>query len=143
MQSQAEYERTEQRKLARDLQEVETAPLAERREARANFAEYLLQHPEIIAERVGWLLAGTYGYGSYREAGRIARADGRTNKVAQLVLLTAALEWKCPNGFAFEAWKNPAKYAPNAVPRGFSAAKMQKALDAAVKKEIKEALEAK
>lgn len=140
MQSQAEYEQTEQRRLWKDLQEVEKAPLAERREARADFANALLQYPEIIAERVGWLLNGSYGFGSYREAGRIVREGGRTNKVAQLVLLTAALEWKCPNGFAIEAWKNPAKYAPNAVPRGFSVAKMRKALDAAVKQEIREHL---
>src|SRR3990167_3089706 len=103
--SQHEYEQREAQEFHRHLTEVEKAPLTDRKEACANFL-YAMQHnPDIIGERIGWLIDGNYGYGAMKAARRIAEAGGRTNKAAQLTHLVAAFEWKCPPRLAVAAWK--------------------------------------
>lgn len=101
--TQKEYEEREAADLRRKLAEVEAAPLADRRAAAADYARTLTENPDIVAERVDWLLLGSYGYGSYRAARRIL-ADKRTNRVAQLGQMIAALEWLCPNARARQAY---------------------------------------
>jgi len=104
-----EYEINEARKLARQLAEVSDAPLSERREARKEMFEAMGETPEVVAERVGWLLNGSYGWGACRMAKRIM--DGRGNKPAALVQLVGALEWRCPENFTREAWNGLKKSA--------------------------------
>lgn len=102
--TQREYEEREAADLRRKLAEVEAAPLSDRRKAAAEYAAALAEHPEIVAERVDWLLAGSYGYGSYRAALRIL-ADKQSNRPAQLAQLIAALEWGCSSRHCREAYQ--------------------------------------
>lgn len=103
MKTQAEYHNDEVRRLHKQLQEVETAPLQDRQDGRASWAEMLTQYPEILTQRVSWLFAGNYGYGAMIRAQEIAR-NKRSNRPAALGQLMAALEWQCPANFAREAF---------------------------------------
>jgi hypothetical protein len=97
--TQAEYERNEALALVRQLDAIRRAPLRDRVEAREAWAQ-ALKDPGLVAERVGWLLNGSYGYGACLRAKRIMESRG--NKVAALAWLTAALEWNCPAPFAVQ-----------------------------------------
>ena len=101
--TQAEYEEREAVDLRRKLAEVERAPLADRKAAAADYARTLAENPDIVAERVDWLIQGSYGYGSYRAALRIL-ADKQSNRAAQLGQMIAALEWQCPNARARQVY---------------------------------------
>ena len=101
--TQREYEAQQARLLGAQLHAVDTAPLAERREAREAYREAMAETHAIIGERVEWLIEGCYGYGACDAAARILAAK-RGNKVAQLGALVAALEWRCPAKFANQAW---------------------------------------
>lgn len=102
--SQAEYERREIDEARRKVIEVERAPLAERKEACADFFEAMRDRPELIAERIGWLLAGNYGYGSMILAKQVLK-NRRMNRPAALTQMIATYEWMCPPRMAVEAWK--------------------------------------
>lgn len=101
--SQQEYEANEARMFHRDLAEIERTPLNERKEAAAEFAEALRERPERVAERVGWLLGGNYGFGSYKAARDVLKRP-RANRAAWLVQTIASLEWRCPQRAAAKAW---------------------------------------
>lgn len=121
-----EYEQREARMFHRELQEVEKAPLRERQEARNEYLEAMKKYPDLVAERIGWIINGSYGKGSYDAARRVLAS--RMNKVAWFSTTIAALEWRCPQAFAVGAWK---KLTPAEKQR----------LDAAIKREIKRASE--
>ena len=106
--SQEQYERNEANRFYAALQGVQDAPIADRRAAQKAFREAMASDPELIAERVGWLLAGNYGYGSYKEALRAVQSP-RLDKVEWLLTRTAALEWRCPIGMALEAYRTLTK----------------------------------
>jgi hypothetical protein len=88
-----EYEARERAAFLRDLSRTKEQRKEERAEARAEWAN-ALNDAFIIPERVGWLLGGAYGYGSYRAA-REAAANRRMNRAAWLAITIAALEWGC------------------------------------------------
>lgn len=116
--SQADYERRERAELRRRLDEVDKAPLNERKENLRDLEDMfssklarLRDGIETVAERVGWLLDGNYGYGSYLVANEIA-ANRRMNRVAALTQLTLALEWGVPPRMSAAWWNKlsaPAK----------------------------------
>jgi len=127
------YEEQEAADFRHQIAKVETAPLFDRKYAAKAFAEALHsggrdEHENLVAERIGWLLNGSYGYGSAQAARRVARASGRTNKTAQLSVMIAAVEWQCPARMAVAAWK---KLSPA----------QKSALDNAIRAEIKSHLE--
>ena len=98
----AAYETHELSRALQAIRDREQATLADRREARVDYAE-ALRLPGLVAERIGWLLGGSYGYGEMRLAERIA-GNPRCNRVAGLSLLVASCEWQCPGRFAAEEW---------------------------------------
>lgn len=98
-----EYHSRELREAIRKEEEVASAPLSERQEARSEFGE-ALKDPALIGERVGWLIDGNYGFGPMLLAKRIV-ASPRTNRRAALTQLVATHEWSCPASFAVDAWK--------------------------------------
>lgn len=100
MKDQKEYEQQERREAQRKIDEVDMAPLSDRQEARASWRDSCVQHPELVAERVRWLLNGSYGYGPMKMGEEIALKKGRFNKVAALGQLIAVLEWQCPMAWA-------------------------------------------
>jgi hypothetical protein len=104
-----EYEMREAQEFQRQLRDVEKAPLADRKEAAKAWGQSLTDHgrddhPSVVAERIGWLLDGNYGYGAMQAARRIAD-NSRMNRVAALSIMIAALEWMCPGKMAVAAWK--------------------------------------
>ena len=103
MDSQAEYENRSLQEAYRSEQEVEKAPLSDRKEAQKEFGE-ALKDPALIGERIGWLIEGNYGYGEMLNAKRII-ASPRMNREAALVHLVAVFEWRCPGRMSIEAWK--------------------------------------
>ena len=97
------YEQREVADFQRQLREVEKLPLRERKENALNITEALHNEPELVAERVGWLLNGSYGRGAYTQAQRVARSP-RMNQSAWLVQTVAALEWSVPPRMTAQAW---------------------------------------
>jgi hypothetical protein len=98
------YEAREFHAFQRDMREVERLPLAERKENARTFTHTLQVDPGLVAERVGWLLNGSYGAGSYAQAQQVARSP-RMNQAAWLVQTIAALEWHVPPKMTIAAWK--------------------------------------
>jgi len=102
--TQAEYDRRELANAHKKLVEVHRAPLADRKEAQGKFLEAMREHPEIVGERIGWLLNGSYGYGSMLIAKRVL-ASPRMNRSASLTQLVGAFEWLSPEDMSRAAWK--------------------------------------
>ena len=100
-----EYEIQEAHRHFIKVRDLDKLPLAERQEARADFHHAMREDPGLIEERVGWVIAGHYGYGAYREARKILEHK-RMNRKAALVHLVAAVEWNCPSRFARQAWRD-------------------------------------
>ena len=123
--SQSEYEQREFNEANQKLREVETAPLAERKANATDFLAAMRDHPEIVAERVGWLLAGNYGFGSMQMAKRVLGSP-RMNRSAALTHMVAAFEWSTPSAMAAAGWKKLTKG-------------QQAALEKAVQKTIRDA----
>jgi hypothetical protein len=97
------YKANEARRLNAQLADVEGASLADRREARADFAD-LLTTPDILVVRVRWLFDGNYGFGAMMRAREIIARRG--NQIAAISQLIAALECFCPAAFARQAHKD-------------------------------------
>ena len=118
--SQAEYERRELAEAQRKLTEVEKAPLAERKEAAAEFLTAMRDHPDLVAERIGWLLGGNYGYGSMLKAKQIL-ASPRMNRSAALTHMVGAFEWSSPSAMTMASWKKLTKAQQAALERAVQA----------------------
>lgn len=109
--TEAEYVERERRMLDATLQRVESAPLAERKEAAGEYAETLTASPDIIAERIGWLFEGCYGKGAYdRVRGWLVYANASPKRRMKSVkvnccVLLAALDDGCTASDAVKAWK--------------------------------------
>lgn len=93
------YHDRELRSLFNRMEEIRKAPLRDRQEACDSLLEYSKNDPELVAERIGWLLNGTYGYAE----GYLANRDlehgmksKRFNLNAALYNLIAMIEWQCP-----------------------------------------------
>ena len=98
-----EYRMREAQLFRKDIQDVEKASLADRKEAAMHWLFDLKNNPLMVAERVLWLFQGAYGKGSYDAACAVLKS--RMNQVAWAAITIAALEWKCPARFATMAWK--------------------------------------
>ena len=104
MASQREYEQREIDLAYRQMEEVRRAPLRERKEAQLDFFEAMRDAPDIVAERVDWLLGGNYGYGPMLLAQRIF-ASPRMNREAALTQMIGVFEWMTPEDMTRAAWK--------------------------------------
>lgn len=102
--TQKQYEVREHQKFLEDLNQFNDAPLKDRQEARADLANDMRNCPDLIAERVSWLLNGSYGFGSYAVS-KVVAQNKRMNRAAWMVQTIAALEWQCPQSFAIVAFK--------------------------------------
>ncbi len=112
--SQGEHERNELAEANRKLREVDHAPLAERKEAAAEFLVAMRDHPAMVAERIGWLLDGSYGYGAGLMAKRVLGSP-RMNRPAALTHMIAAFEWSTPGVMAIAGWKKLTKAQQSAL----------------------------
>jgi hypothetical protein len=98
----------------KEMQEIEKAPLSERKEAQADVLRVMKEDPALFAERLGWLIDGNYGYGQMLKAKQIVSSP-RMNRPAALSQLVAAFEWKCPPRMAVDAWKKLTKTQQQAL----------------------------
>lgn len=100
--------REEQRESALFRSEVtraEKLSLAERKENLAEFARDVKTDPELLAERVSWLLNGSYGHGAYVKAHEVIR-NKKLNREAWLVQTVSALEWGVPQRMIAGWWNS-------------------------------------
>lgn len=88
----------------KQMEATEKLPLAERKENAVRWFRALEEDHMGVAQRVGWLLYGNYGGGSYASACRVVNSP-RMNQVAWCAITIANLEWRCPAKFAIQAWK--------------------------------------
>jgi hypothetical protein len=98
------YEMRELAMFRKQMEEVEKLPLAERKENAMEWFKDLSDNYMMVAERVGWLLNGSYGKGSFDSACRVVNSP-RMNQVAWCAITIANLEWRCPAKMAIMAWK--------------------------------------
>ena len=127
------YETREAAEFHRQMTAPDKLPLSERKENAVSYLDAMRSggrdgHDNLAAERIGWLLNGSYGNGAMQAARRVVRASGRTNKTAQPGVMVAAVEWQCPSRLAVAAWKK-------------LTADEKAKLEAAIKAEIKSHLE--
>jgi hypothetical protein len=101
---QHEYEQREIRAAHAQQLAVQRAPLVDRKEAQLAFFEAMRDDPGLIAERIGWLLEGNYGYGQMLLAKRILQSP-RMNRQAALVQMIGVFEWQSPEDMTRSAWK--------------------------------------
>lgn len=87
----------------RDVRRIESATLEDRKEGFSEWLDALQNDPDIVIERIEWLIDGNYGFGSY-ELAREVIGNKRMNRSAWLGQTIAALEWQCPNDYARKAW---------------------------------------
>lgn len=99
----AAYQAREKREYARQLRAANSGTIGEKQEATDHWIETIHKHPEIIAERVGWLFDGSYGYGSYRAAW--ALIDSGEPCTDQVIAIVSALEWMVPEAYYLRAMK--------------------------------------
>lgn len=86
-----------------DIRQVESATLDDRKAGFADWLDALQNDPDVIVDRIEWLLDGNYGFGSYDMAREVI-THTRMNRPAWLGQTIAALEWQCPNDYARKAW---------------------------------------
>ena len=98
------YELSELTAFRKQMEETEKAPLAERKAGAVDWYNSLMTDHMGVAHRVGWLLNGSYGKGSFDSACRVINSP-RMNQVAWCAITIANLEWRCPAKFAIQAWK--------------------------------------
>ena len=106
--TQAQYETNELAMVRRDEEGINAAPLLERKENQERFLDAMTIDPALVAERIGWLIDGSYGYGPMLLAKRIM-ASPRMNRVAGLSQLVCVFEWRCPRAMGIAAWKKLTK----------------------------------
>jgi hypothetical protein len=104
MPSQREYEEREIRGARAQERAVENAPLADRKEAQLAFFNAMRDTPDLVAERIGWLLDGNYGYGAMIIAKDVL-ARTRMNREAALTQMIGIYEWQSPSEMTRAAWK--------------------------------------
>lgn len=102
--TQREYEQRERQMLADQLHDIESLPVYERREAFDQFLAMCREGAALVAERVGWLLGGSYGYGAYAASRQMV--DTMRNPKPTLFYLIASLEWQCGNYYAAKTWQS-------------------------------------
>ena len=112
-------EMRERGRYVADLERVAGLPLVDRQENRETFRRDCETSPALVCERIGWLLNGSYGYGSHAAARQVL--GSRMNKRAWLFVTIAALEWQVPNGFARQVWNGLSAEAQRAINSGIDA----------------------
>ena len=98
-----DYERREVDSFLSEVRAKDRLPLSERKENAARLFHDMKSDPAVVAERVGWLLNGSYGYGGMIK-GKKAASSKRGNREVQLVMMTAAIEWGVPARMVAAEW---------------------------------------
>ena len=97
------YEDRERMKTNQKLNDLSHEPLKIRQENRAEYARAMNITPEIVAERIEWMIEGCYGHGSYLICQDILKRT-RMNRIAMLSQMIGGLEWNCSSLAARQAY---------------------------------------
>lgn len=110
----SDYEMRERMEFNDKYREVAALPLADRKAAAKMFFEAMRDEPELVAERIGWLLAGNYGYGGMKAAEEVLK-NKRMNRMAWLTQAVGVCEWQCPQDMQIRMWKKLTKEQKEAL----------------------------
>lgn len=86
----------------RDMARADRGSAKDKRAAVKLFAEHAAGDPELVAERISWLLAGHYGKGAYDRAWELV-GSRFVKPTSHLISLIATLEWVVPQARVNEA----------------------------------------
>jgi hypothetical protein len=112
------YEQREFDEAWKKWREIERGPLQDRQEGRAKWKKSMIEHPEIVAERVGWMLNGHWGHGVMLLMRRaVTNAKSDMAKVSRAAQIAAAFEWTTSGAFARQAWGELTKVQQKKVNR--------------------------
>lgn len=104
MQTRQEYSHAERINALKRLNDAVKQSLTDRKEAKATWFEALTKYPDLIPQRIDWLINGSYGYGEMLLAKEVL-ARTRSNRVAALAQLIACFEWGCDAASARSAFR--------------------------------------
>ena len=113
-----EYIEREMKIMSKDAAKIEALPMVERRESYQIFSADMAAFPQIIAERIGWLLNGSYGFGQMILA---QRALDSRNPKAHLFRLIAIFEWRTGKSYAAKAWRMASEATKEALNKAIDA----------------------
>lgn len=102
--SNEEYENYEIRRFHSHVQLVGKQPRQWLKENQAEFMESCVESPEIIAERAGWILGGTHGFGAFKAAWQVVESRKGVSRRAWFFNIVAALEYGTPKSRANAVW---------------------------------------
>lgn len=102
------YEENEYRRYFAEIKRIEQAPILQRKEAQKDYMDALVSCPEIIAERIGWLFNGSYGWAEQQQALKVLNSP-RMNRIAALSIMIAQKDHFCPARFAVNAYRKLSK----------------------------------
>lgn len=97
MPTRKQYEAREMAEFRRQLSEVD-------REGGKEFRKAMIEEPELVAQRVSWLLSGCYGWGSCHAAHDVL-GNLKMNREAWLVATIGALEWRSAAPTTHRNWR--------------------------------------
>ena len=112
--TQAQYEANELADARRKEEYVNRESLRDRKESQAHFHDLMAHDPALVAERIGWMVDGNYGFGPMLLAKQIV-ASPRMNRVAALTQLVGVFEWSCPRVMSVATWKKLTKSQQRAL----------------------------
>ena len=101
--TQAEYEKREFALFQDQISRANSGTFHDRKTAAEHFKTALIFDPALVIERIGWLLDGNYGFGSYAKANENLLRP-RVDIHAWLITTIAALEWMSPLGMSKKIW---------------------------------------
>jgi hypothetical protein len=108
------YEIQELTRANREEQQINRAPLSERKEAQADFLKDVREAPDHFADMTRFLLSGDFGHGQMLQAHNVTP---RMNRVAYWTQLTALWNYRCPRVMAIAAWKKLSAKEKDALQR--------------------------
>lgn len=102
-----EYVERERRIYEKQMKEIDNAPRHDKNESQGEFLDNCKNKPEIVAERIHWLLLGSYDYYANYLAWLAVKNNkpGSVGRRATLFHLIAAVEWRCPRSYAQKTWR--------------------------------------
>jgi len=103
-----EYILNELRLLNNQINELSKLSKSEKQENKQNLLETWIKYPEVFADRIGWILNGTYGYGAMYRAIQLAD-NKRCNRIAGLSIILSAIEYGVTSDNSIKAWKTLSK----------------------------------
>lgn len=106
--SRNEYEQRERKEFSRQVAEAVTGSLGDRKESAESMRQAMAEQPELVAQRVLWMLQGAYGFGAGQAAQEVA-ANTRMNRAAWMVQTIGAIEWQSQQRRTIAAWKTLTK----------------------------------